>query len=641
MDKSYRDLFFGESQEYIREINKALVSLEKNPQDREALNIIFRLMHTLKGMAATMGYEHLSSFAHRLEDVFDFLRTGKMVLSAKTMDVIFESIDSFAAFIDKLKEDETASLDVSYYENKLDEILPKEQKKEEKKAKKEVSAREEVKLDAKSFDEFKKQGYNIFSVDIRLTKDCPMKGVRALLILSRARDIGSILQISPPEDFLKDEEFENSFNLLLATKAKQERTHHVLLKIAEVETVDISRVESLPSQKSGAADSQVYLKKIQSIRIPAERLDKIMNLTGELSIVKSRLVQTVKTKEEAELEETIYLVERLVSSLQDEALKMRLLPISYILDSFPRIVRDLARKENKDVDLEIVGSEIELDRMILDEIGDPLLHLIRNSIGHGIESPEDRRKEGKSVQGKISIKVFREKGHIMIEVTDDGRGINLEEVVRRAVDKNLISPEAAAKVEPRDIVDILTTPGFSTREEVTDVSGRGVGLDAVKNKLDMLGGRLDLDSVAGKRTSFMLTLPLTLAIIKAMLVQVGTQIYAIPLMNIRETVKIRKEEIKFIKDVEVITLRDEIIPLLRLDRELGVVSGKGQDEELSAVIVEGRTESLGLVIDQVIGEQDIVVKPLAWFVKKVKGITGATILGDGRVALILDVVNIR
>lgn len=375
------------------------------------------------------------------------------------------------------------------------------------------------------------------------------------------------------------------------------------------------------------------------MRIPVERLDKIMNLMGELSIAKSRLVQTVQTKNFSALEETTYLIERLVSSLQDETLKMRLLSISYILGHFPRIVRDLSRKENKEVDLEIEGGEIELDRIVLDEISDPLIHLVRNAIDHGIELPQERIKIGKPPRGKISIKVIRERGHVVIEVSDDGRGIDFSKVAKIAVEKGIISPQDINSLDSHQILDILTSSGFSTSDKVTEVSGRGVGLDVVRNKLDALGGKLDLETHLGKGTKFILTLPLTLAIIKAMLVFLGGQIYAIPLMNIRETLKIKEEEVKIIKDIEVIRVREEIIPLIRLDREFGIKSWR-EDKIFSVVIVEGRAKSMGLVVDEVIGEQDIVVKPLGSFIKRVKGIAGATILGDGRIALILDVVNI-
>jgi len=300
----------------------------------------------------------------------------------------------------------------------------------------------------------------------------------------------------------------------------------------------------------------------------------------------------------------------------------------------------LAKKEGKEVDLEIAGSDIELDRAILDEIGDPLVHLIRNAIDHGIEPPSERIEKGKSPRGKISIKVWREKGHVIIEISDDGRGIDFKKVIEKAVEKGLITQEEALKIEPSQILEILTMPGFSTKEKVTDVSGRGVGLDVVKAKLDALGGRIDLETQPGKGSKFQLTLPLTLAIIKAMLVGVGKEVYAIPLMNIKEVIKIPKDNVKLIGANKVITLREEVIPLVNLNEEFGI-GFSTERKELSVVIVESRIKRIGLVVDEIIGEQDIVVKPLGAYIKKIKGIAGATILGDGRVALILDVINIK
>jgi len=301
----------------------------------------------------------------------------------------------------------------------------------------------------------------------------------------------------------------------------------------------------------------------------------------------------------------------------------------------------LSRSEGKEIDLKIIGSEIELDRVILDDIGDPLIHIIRNSVDHGIELPDERIKSGKPRHGKISIKVSREKGHIILEIADDGKGIDFDKVVKRALSKNLIKLEETINIDSAKIFDILAAPGFSTKEEVTELSGRGVGLDVVKNTIESLGGRVELESELGKGTKFVLTLPLTLAIIKAMLVSVGEQIYAIPLMNIRETVKINKNDIKLVKDLEVIRIRDEVIPVIRLSKELNIKSFKDASAAISVVIVEGRIKNIGFVVDNVLSEQDIVVKPLSSFIKKVKGITGATILGDGGVALILDVASIR
>lgn len=635
MDKSYHDLFFGESQEYIKEINKALVILEKDPGNLESINSIFRLMHTLKGMAATMGYKTIADFAHRLEDVFDTFRLSKARLASENMDIIFESIDAFTNLLDQVRDGKSITIDVSSYLEKLNVLIPQKASKEKVKHPKSP----EIKLEYEFLKKFTEHGEHIIRIEVFLSEECPMKGVRSLLIVSRAKNFGIVIGTFPPEDALKEEDFEDSFSILFATGQNDQFIQQEMLKLLEVKRVVIHPIDPTSVEKKSFASA--YIKKIQSMRIPVERLDKIMNIMGELSITKSRLVQTVQSKDYNNLEETVFLVERLVSSLQDEALKMRLLPISFILDNFPRIVRDLARKEGKTVDLEIIGSEIELDRVVLDEIGDSLVHLIRNSIDHGIETPEERGAAGKNPRGKILIKVSREKGHIIIEVSDDGKGVDFKEVMQKAIERKLLTREEAACIDSSQMVNILAMPGFSTKQIVTDVSGRGVGLDAVKNKVDALGGRIDLFSEKGKGSTFVLFLPLTLAIIKAMLVKMGEQTFAIPLMSIRETVKIKGAEVKLIKDLEVVRLREEIIPILRLDREFNICSQKDSDGEISLVIVEGRARAIGLVVDMVLGEQDIVVKPLGSLVKRIKGIAGATILGDGRVALILDIVNIR
>ena len=637
MDKSYRDLFFAESQEYLKEVNKSLVALEKNPRDEEAINTIFRLMHTLKGMAATMRYNDLAEFAHKFEDAFDAFRMKKVELTPAVMDIIFESVDVFIGLVEALKDEKKLDVAIEDYLIKIDSILPFG----EKQTKVYVKEERTDGLNIAAVNKLRAEGKNILRLETTFVKTCSMRGVRAFLVLNRAKELGKILRVFPSEETLKNEDFEGIFEIVMATVNDKNSIKAELSKISEVEKIEINELDVAAFEKLSRKDIGAAVKKIQSMRIPVERLDKIMNLMGELSIAKSRLVQVSQSKDYNQLDAVSSFMARLVASLQDEALKLRLLPISFILDNFPRMVRDLSRQMDKDIELAIAGSDIELDRVILDEIGDPLVHLIRNAIDHGIESESERLRLGKDAQGKIAIKVFREKGHIIIEVSDDGRGMDFAQIIAAAKKRGFIAPDDKTDLDKAGILDILTIPGFSTKDEVTDISGRGVGLDVVRNRLDMLGGRLEMDSQKGKGTTFILTLPLTLAIIKAMLISLGDQIYAIPLMNIRETVKVAADEIKPIKDMEVIRLRDEIIPVLRLSRELGVKSADSDDDQLSVVIVEGRAKSLGLVVDKVLAEQDVVVKPLGAFLKRVRGITGATILGDGRVVLILDVVNVK
>ncbi len=420
--------------------------------------------------------------------------------------------------------------------------------------------------------------------------------------------------------------------------------------MSEIEDIDIAAIESGSAAVArGTAPSQPqelsYIKKIQSMRIPVQRLDRIMDLTGELTIAKIQLMQIVQSHKSKEVEEISIALDRLTSTLQDEIMQTRLLPASYILDTFNRVVRDVAKKQGKEVALEITGGDIELDRIVLDEIGDPLIHLIRNAIDHGIENPEERIAKGKDPKGKISLVVSRQKGQIYIEVIDDGKGIDIEAVRRIALGKGLVSETEAANLDEQKVLDLIAMPGFSTAKEITDISGRGVGLDVVKIKIESLGGRLDFETKAGEGTRFLLTLPLTLAIIKAMLVRVRQEILAIPLMNIRETIKVAPNELKVVQNFQVVKVRDEIIPILRMDKELGLPASSGSEEtgneEIPLVIIEHERKAVGLLVSKVMGEQDIVVKPLPAFVKKTKGIAGATILGDGRVALILDIMSLR
>ncbi len=639
MDKNYWELFFGESQEYLKEINRNLVILEKDPSDNEAVNEIFRFMHTIKGMAATMGFKDLAEFAHAIEDVFDEFRSGKSKVTPQVMDVVFACVDAFESLLEDLKAQRPSQIDIGSFVNRLKEVMGGGKEEKEKDRTSEVP--EEITLSEEEINRVNNEkGKDFFRIDIELQPECPLKGARAFMIIVQLRRFGEIVKCVPPEEELKKDSFDNSFSILILTKEDPRVIKEEISHITEVKNINIYPYHEHTARTTKKA-APSYLKKIQSMRIPVERLDKVMNFVGELSIVKSRLVQILQAKEFNSLEETVFMVDRLVSSLQDEILQMRLLPISYILDTFPRIVRDLSRKIGKEIDLEIVGSEIELDRVVLDEIGDPLVHIVRNAIDHGIESKEERLKKGKPPRGKVVIKVSRDKGHVIIEVADDGGGIDFRKIAQRGVEKGLISPEEASRIDTEGVLDLMTMPGFSTSETVTDVSGRGVGLDVVKNKLDSLGGRLEFETEKDKGTRFILTLPLTLAIIKAMLVEVGKEVFAIPLMNIRESVKVRADEVKTVELVEVIRVRDDIVPLIRLDRELGLPSSSEKRDVFPVVIVEGRVKSLGLLVDKIIGEQDIVVKPLGSMVRKVKGIAGATILGDGRVALILDVVNLK
>lgn len=649
MENSYHEIFLAESQEYLNTISQCLVKIEESPHDLESLNEIFRAIHTLKGMSATMGFEKLTQLSHHMEDLLDALRSQKIKANSEIIDTLFSCLDILEALIEGVKAKKKSSVDINPSLEALQKFFAPAVKTDEF-TELSLEAAEFSDSEYTLFKEKKAQGKEVYKIKINLNKDCAMKQVRAFLVLTNLERVGEVLKYIPSVEDLKEGRFGFSFIVVLVTKENMEAVQNGLLSITEVSSVEIkSLVESLEKQAAPRAALPSYIKKIQSMRIPVERLDKIMNLMGELAIAKIRLLQIVGHEKYKPLEEVAFAVDRLITALQDEVMQTRLLPISYVLDTFPRITRDLAKGQNKEIELEIIGSEIELDRTILDELGDPLIHLLRNAIDHGIESPAKRKQLKKNQKGKIFIKVVRQKGHISIEVSDDGRGIDFESVAQSAAQKGMISKEEAVALSKNKsgMLNLLTSPGFSTSDKVSEISGRGVGLDVVKLKMEALGGGLDFDSIPEEGTSFFLTLPLTLAIIKAMLVRVRSEIFAVPLMSIRETLKIEEDEIKLIKSFEVIRLREEIIPIIRLDHKLELLDLKinlkdeqEQEEKLSIVIIEYGEKSVGLMVNQVLGEQDIVVKPLGSMVKRIRGIAGATILGDGRVALILDIMTL-
>lgn len=653
MQDSYKEIFLSESQEYLKNISSCLVQLESNPAELKSLNEIFRCAHTLKGMSATMGYDKIAALTHQMEDLLDELRGQKKPVTSEMVDALFSCIDILEQAIQDVRLNQDSNIDFNTCILNLKKFLASEPVSvNTQPSHTSTQAGALSQDDASGWLEARKKEHSIFKIEVTIAKSCLMKEARAFLIVTHLKKMGEILQAVPPLEDLSAARFDNFFTIILASKERQEEICEDLLNISEVEDIAISlakdkspAVQNTSAAAAAAGPEPAYVKKIQSMRIPVQRLDRIMNLIGELTIAKIQLMQMVETHNTYGLEEISITLDRLTSTLQDEIMHTRLLPASYILDTFNRLVRDLSHKLNKDAALEISGGEIELDRIVLDEISDPLIHLLRNSVDHGIEEPQERRAKGKNPKGKISILVSRQKGQIYIEVADDGKGIDIAGVRAVAIEKKLLTEAEAANLDERKTLELIAMPGFSTAKKVTDVSGRGVGLDVVKVKIESLGGRLEFETNPDAGTRFILTLPLTLAIIKAMLVKVHQEILLIPIMNIRETIKVKPQDIKLVHNFQVVNVRDEIIPILRMDKELDIPDDPYEQEEnsksLPLIIIEYRKKALGLVVSKIVGEQDIVVKPLPAFVKRTKGIAGATILGDGKVALILDVMSLH
>ncbi len=500
---------------------------------------------------------------------------------------------------------------------------------------------------------------------VTLDKDCVLKSVRVFMIFKKLAQMGQVINSRPSVEDLEDEKFDRVFEISFSSGESVEAVRRALLTIAEVQDVEVlpPEGEEVPEEEAGEAAEEEMEKTVgmeaeelaqaaegstadtlvtaapvrtQSVRVNISRLDNLMNLIGELVINRTRLQEIASSKKIPDLKEALAQTARLTADLQDEVMKTRMVPVEHIFNRFPRMVRDLAKSRGKEVDFSIEGKDIELDRTILDEISDPLMHLLRNAVDHGIDSPELREERGKPRRGSIKLIARRDRNYVSIEVSDDGQGVEAEKIFNIAEDKGLLSPEDRRNVGQEDVLRFLTMPGFSSAEEVSGVSGRGVGLDVVKNKVESLGGMLIMQSVMGEGTSFALKLPLTLAIIQALLVKVSGEIYAIPLGVVAETAVISSHEVKYVSNQEVIFLRAETLPLMRLGRYLGLQDEDGQGS-FPVVVVEVALKSVAVAVDELMGQREIVITSLDRYLKRIRGFGGATILGTGEVALILDI----
>jgi len=674
----YKDLFITEAQEHLEALNQSMVDLEKEPGNPDVLTEIFRSAHTLKGMSATMGFDQLTELAHEMENVLDGLRSEDIEATTDIVDLLFSCFDMLGALVAAIAEESPKALDTRpqiealrrVYEGEKGHILsperpPAEVKKPELPAA-EVAASEETEevveeepVEEPEAKEEEEEGEKTLHLKITLDKDCVLKSVRVFMIFKKLSQMGKVVTSRPSVEDLEDEKFERSFEVFFSTEEQLEKVRKALLTIAEVHEVEALQVDEaeeiavevaqvevegapperdeatpLPSPEPGGAAAPPI--RTQSVRVNISRLDNLMNLIGELVINRTRLQEVASSYDIPELREALANTARLTADLQDEVMKTRMVPVEHIFNRFPRMVRDLAKSRRKEVDFTIEGKDIELDRTILDEISDPLMHLLRNAVDHGIDSPETREKLGKPRRGSIKLQARRDRNYVSIEVSDDGQGVDANKIFSIAVERGLISPEERVSVSEEDALRFLATAGFSSAEEIDGVSGRGVGLDVVKNKVESLGGMLLMTSRMGEGTTFAMKLPLTLAIIQALLVKVREEIYAIPLGVVAETAVVSSHEIKYVSNQEVIFLRDETLPLLRLAKVLEVAADNGQGS-FPVVVVEVAVKSVAIAVDELLGQQEIVITSLDRFLKGIRGFGGATILGTGEVALILDI----
>ncbi|MBK3332496.1 chemotaxis protein CheA [Persephonella atlantica] len=603
--------FLVEADEILSDLDQELIELEENPEDKELLNKIFRGMHTLKGGAGFLGLTSVVEIAHKIEDIFNLLRNDELKLTSEMMDVILEGVDKLKEAVEMLKENEEIpdEEDVRDILNRLENVL---------------SGGDIVEPEVVNSE-------NINPEEIEFVEGVDEE-IKRLILQYPGKDLAGILEeiiLLPPDERPPLEVIEKLEKIISEGKDVKD-----LIKIKK-EKEDEKRETPEKPVKEKKKKSE---KKEEVIRVDVERVEVLMNLVGELVLDRNRIVKLASGLEASgetveELLDSITGMSRTVSDLQDAVMKLRMQPVKKIFSKFPRIVRDLAKKLNKKVNLVLEGEDTEIDRSILDKLEDPLIHLVRNAIDHGIEPPEERVMKGKPEAGTVKLSAFQEGDRIIIAIEDDGRGIDVEKVKKKAVEKGLISPEQAQNMSEKEAYELLFMPGFSTTEQISDVSGRGVGMDVVASTIHSLRGTIEVESELGEGTKFIMKLPLTVAIIRTLMVGANNRIFAIPLYSVVEIVRYEPENVKHIGQFKSFMLRDEVYLLFSLN-ELFDIPDESKKEFI--VIVRVGEKNIAIAVEDLFGEEEIVIKPLGKLLEDVQGIAGATITGDGKVVLIVD-----
>ncbi len=705
MDVSqYLEIFIDETKEHLQNLNENLLVIEKEPENKDTINEIFRAAHSLKGMAGTMGFKRMQRLTHDMENIFSEIRNDKMTVTAGLIDVLFQCLDALEEYLDIIQS--TANEGENDNEaiiNRLNEILQEgtaggaapaaapaadaasdaaaPAAGGDKEKFRNIKLTDEQRASVQKADE---GGVNLYGLSVYINTSCLLKAARAFLVLKAMEDFGEILVTEPSNQDLEDEKFDFDFSLYVLSSEPIDKLIEAAKGISEIEDVVGAKVtladldkkpESSPAPAAEAAPAepevtapapvaaaapaapkakaantaptttgQAANKPVVSrtVRVDIEKLDDLMNQVSELIIAKNSLVSISATEENSAatnqtFHEQIEYLERITTSLHESVMKVRMVPIESVVNRFPRMIRDLSKKLDKKMELYMSGEDTELDRTVIDEIGDPLMHLLRNSADHGLENAELRKERGKPEVGSIWLDAYQEGNSVIIEVKDDGNGIDVEGVKQKGIERGIITPEQADSMSSKEIIDLLFLPSFSMAKKVSDISGRGVGLDVVKSKIESLSGEVEVKSTQGEGSKFTIRLPLTLAIIQALMVEIGKEKYAISLGSIQTIEDVAYEDIKYVEAKEVINLRGTVIPLIRMDEILEVEKREEKPDSLTVVIVKKGDRFAGLIIDNLMGQQEIVIKSLGKYIENNKVISGATILGDGEVALILDV----
>jgi hypothetical protein len=700
MDTSqYLDIFVDETKEHIQVLSDQIMVLEKEPDNSDAIAEIFRSAHSLKGMAGTMGFKRMQRLTHDMENVFSAVREGKMKVNDSLVDTLFRGLDAIQEYLDLIQEtSDEGDNDNEAIINELNQFLnggggeapaapaatsapaatasaaataTEESAETNAKAKFHDIKLSEVEEHAikKAFDD----NMNVFGATVYIQESCLLKAARAFLVFKALEEIGEIIISNPSVQEIEDEKFDFDFSLIFLTKETESEVRAAIQNVSEIEDVVIEAIDeskaeepkkadepkkeeapksaapaaaataAAPAAKQDASKAKGKGKPVvsRSVRVDIEKLDSLMNQVSELIIAKNGLVSMSATDKRdsgdmSAFNEQIEYLGTVTTNLHETVMKVRMVPIESTVQKFPRMIRDLSKKLDKKMELYMTGEDTELDRTVVDEIGDPLMHLLRNSADHGLESNEERVRLGKPEVGSIFLDAYQEGNNVVIEVRDDGAGINVEKVKKKMVERGLVPADQIDTITDKEAIATLFSPSFSTADKVSDVSGRGVGLDVVKTNIESLGGTIECKTERGAGSSFTIRLPLTLAIVQALMVELGTEKYAIPLGSIQTIEEVTKDDIKYVQSKEVISLRGTVIPLIRLDTLLDVPEREANNDNIVIVIVRKADKLAGLVVDGLIGQQEIVIKSIGKYISTPKLISGSTILGDGEVALILD-----
>jgi two-component system, chemotaxis family, sensor kinase CheA len=674
----YLSMFIDESREHLQAINDNLLSLESSPEDVSIVHNIFRSAHTLKGMSATMGFEDIASLTHEMENVLDLVRNLKLKMDAFIFDCIFKSLDSLETMVEDIIQGGTGKADVTGIVAALKSIVSGDYKKDGGAVPAAQAGNTTVGTGAAELDEFQfsilqqtiEAGIPVFTLDVSVREDCVLKAARAYMVFNVLEQNGEVIKSKPSVEDIEQERFDRSFTVYYVSSISKEDLEKQVGSVSEIDKVQVTAIdqakleelmnppapapapevkaaataEAAPTEsgskgeaaKKPAAQGNAPVAN-RTIRVDIERLDTLMNLFSELLIDRVRLEQLASEIKKNDLTETVEHMARVSSDLQNLVLKLRMVPVDTVFNRFPRMIRDVAKSLDKKVDLVITGADTELDRTVIDEIGDPLVHLLRNAVDHGLEPTADRINSGKPETGTIYLRAYHSGNHVFIEVEEDGRGINREKVLNNAIKKGIVTQEQASKMPDDEVNMLIFASGFSTADKISDISGRGVGLDVVKTKIESLGGSVQVTSKFGSGSKFSVQLPLTLSIIAAMLIRIGPEKYAIPLSSIVETSAVRKDQIRMVHGNQMVDFRNSVIPLIPLAK-LFHVPGVSEEigEETQIVVIRKGEKLAALIVDEFIGQQEIVLKALGKYLTNLFAISGATILGDGHVALIID-----